>query len=124
MASNPVETAKALASSMSELINTAAVFAAPRVYAKVPDAVVLRQGLLEAIGKYLAAIAGHDRSRGGPENFSRLEAAARDLRALVLPWDPSDELSAAIVEQARACISAFGIPAPSGGWEDFEGWGP
>lgn len=107
---------------MSELLNTVAVFAAPRVYARMPEPAALRAALLDTIDRYVATMNTFDRQNGGMEQFFHLAAAAQELRSTVSQGSPDQALSGQIIELARSCLSVFAIPEPEEGWDAFEGW--
>lgn len=114
--------ASTIAASLSELINAAAIFAAPRIYAKMPDVVAVRRGLLDGIDRYRDAIDTVHHASPNVQPLFQLADAARELQHRALQWDPGQGLSADVVEKARACLSALGIQAPAEGWDNFEGW--
>ncbi len=115
-------TASAIAASVSELMNTAAVFSAPRVYVRSPDVAALRQSLIDVIDRYMTAIGVVSHANPGAQPLVQVAVAAAELRQSALQWDPGQGLSPNVIEKARGCLSAFGVPEPAEGWDNFEGW--
>jgi hypothetical protein len=111
------------AATLMHFMNLMGYIVSPRLVAKAPQ-MPTREHLLEHADAYLVLLENAKQSPDNPGNQAMMagEPYARKLRELFQSWEPSTDVPLEVVQTARAFLTTHGIPAPPGGWEQFEGW--
>jgi len=113
-----------VAHALSECLNLAALFAAPRALERWrASRSSRRQQNKEAMVKQLDVLA--ELFRAEPEVLGQgaMQEAPKlfaELRTLVAAWDDQGSPSEELVAKARATLVALGLPEPPDGWDQYE----
>jgi len=112
-----------VAQALSECLNAAALFGAPRAFERWrarstrqgrpdKDAIVKQ---LDELGTLFTAepeILGKGAMQQAPQLFAT-------LRTLLDAWDGVSKPGPELIAHARATLHALGLPEPPGGWDDY-----
>jgi hypothetical protein len=124
MRSNDMETFSKMVAEVVCCHNLIAVFAAPRVAARMASKVQQlppSEVVLEHLDHYFAFIAycqEHPGS-GGDWDPVKSDPYAIKLRELFRTWSPSPDIPPEIMQNARGFLEACGLPAPGEGWDQW-----
>jgi hypothetical protein len=129
MTTKEAPAAAEVARAVSDCMNLLFLFAAPRVFATVRGSGA--SGLdapsaLASLRRFLSqAAAIRARATAGAEDVERLVRSAilvEEIAGALGGASFDQPLPAGVVERARQALAILGAPAPSGGWETFEGF--
>ena len=108
----------------AETINAVGIFALPKAFARrcQSDGTFVATSVehLRACVARCRAHLSRPRRRAGDRKLEEATACAEMLCGLLDGWNPDDELPAPVIDQARACLLAFGFAAPEEGWDQYE----
>jgi hypothetical protein len=125
-AANASRSAVEFASAVACFIDMMALFASPRVAAKL-DRLPAREVVLDHIDaylKFLRRVGPHERDRAGVDDRKSMLDTEPDvlrLKELFVFWTPLSGLTPEITRAARELLHGIGLPAPDEGWDNFEG---